>query len=102
VATVDYWDDQTDVYPIELTARRRLSISLASDVATSVRLRLWSPQTRSVFSAASKLEVARSKQVGVKQRLRYFVPAGESGRYYLQITMSRPDAGAYVLNWAKR
>ena len=102
VATLDYWDDQTDVYPIELTARRRLSISLAGDVGTSVRLRLWSPQTRSVFGSASTLEVARSKQVGVKQRLRYFVPAGEGGRYYVQVAMSRPDAGAYTLNWVKR
>jgi len=101
-ATLDYWDDQTDVYPIDLTARRRVSIALAGDAGTSVRLRLWSPQTRSVFGAASKLEVARSKQVGAKQRLRYSAPAGESGRYYLQVTMTRPGAGAYILNWAKR
>ena len=67
-----------------------------------MRLRIWSPQTRSVFGSASTLEVARSKQVGVKQRLRYFVPAGEGGRYYVQVAMSRPDAGAYTLNWVKR
>jgi hypothetical protein len=101
-ATVDYWDDQTDVYPIDLTARRRLSITLAGDLGTSVRLRLWSPQTRSVFGAASKLEVARSTQTGAKQRLRYLVPAGASGRYYLQVTMSRPGAEAYTLRWTKR
>ena len=101
-ATLDYWDDPTDVYPIDLAARRRLSIALVGDVGASARLRLWSPQTRSVFGAASKLEVARSKQVGEKQRLWYLVPAGESGRYYLQVTMTRPGAGAYILNWAKR
>ena len=101
-ATLDYWDDQTDVYPIDLVARRRLSISLVGDVGTSAQLRLWSPQTRSVFGVVSKLGVARSKQVGEKQRLRYLVPAGESGRYYLQVTMTRPGAGAYILNWAKR
>jgi subtilisin family serine protease len=102
VATVDYWDDQTDVYPVDLTARRRLSISLVGEPGTAVRLRLWSPQTRSVFGAASKLEVARSKQVGDKQRLTYVVPSGGKGRYYLQVTMSRPGAEAYTLRWSKR
>ena len=72
-ATVDYWDDPTDVYPIDLTARRRLSIALAG-ARRPAQLRLWSPQTRSVWRRASKLEVARSKQAGEKQRLRYRVP----------------------------
>jgi subtilisin family serine protease len=100
-ATVDYWDDQTDVYPVNLPARRRFSISLVGVVGTSVNLRLWSPQTRSVFGAANKLEVARSTRVGATQRLSYLVPAGESGRYYLQVTVTRPGAGAYTLSWKK-
>jgi subtilisin family serine protease len=101
-ATVDYWDDPTDVYPVNLPARRRFSISLAGEVGTSVNLHLWSPQTRSVFGAANKLEVAHSARVGAKQRLSYLVPADERGRYYLQVTMTRPGAGAYTLSWTKR
>jgi len=101
-ATVDYWDDQTDVYPVELGARRRLSLSLAGTVASGSRLRLWSPQTRSVSGGSSRLEVARSKRVGAKQRLTYLAPAGEGGRYYVQVTMSRPGSGAYALSWTKR
>jgi hypothetical protein len=67
-----------------------------------VRLRLWSPQTRSVFGAASKLEVARSKGVGAKQSLSYLVPPGGSGRYYVQLSMVRAGAGPYTLRWTKR
>jgi subtilisin family serine protease len=103
VATVDYWDDRTDVYPVDLAAGRRLSVSLAGTVGTSTRLRLWSPQTRSVSGGRDeKLEVAASTRVGAKQRLVYVVPAGKRGRYYLQISMTRPGSGAYALRWSKR
>jgi len=102
VATVDYWDDQTDVYPVDLAAHRRFSVSLSGSVGRSVQLRLWSPQTRSIFGAANKLEVAHSTRVGATQRLSYLVPARENGRYYLQITMTRPGSGAYALSWTKR
>jgi subtilisin family serine protease len=102
VATVDYWDDRTDVYPVDLAARRRFSITLSGTVGPSVHLSLWSPQTRSVYGAANKLEVAGSTRFGAKQRLSYLVPAGESGRYYLQVTMTRPGSGAYTLSWTKR
>ena len=102
VATIDYWDDPTDVYPVDLAERRRFSISMAGVAGRSTRLRLWGPQTRSVFGAASKLEVARSKRVGAKQQLSYLVPPGGSGRYYLQLAMVRAGAGPYTLRWAKR
>ena len=102
VATLDYWDDPTDVYPVDLVGRGRLSISVAGAAGTSARLRLWSPQTRSVFGAASKLEVARSTTVGAKQRLSYLVPPGGSGRYYVQLSMTRAGSGTYTLRWAKR
>jgi hypothetical protein len=102
VATVDYWDDQTDVYPVDLAAHRRISVTLSGSVGRSVQLRLWSPQTRSIFGAANKLEVAHSTRIGSKQRLSYLVAAGENGRYYLQVTMIRPGSGAYTLSWTKR
>jgi hypothetical protein len=102
VATMDYWDDPTDVYPVDLVERRRLSITVAGAAGTSMRLRLWSPQTRSVFGAAKKLEVARSNGIGAKQSLSYLVPLGASGRYYVQLSMVRAGAGAYTLRWTKR
>jgi subtilisin family serine protease len=101
-ATVDYWDDQTDVYAVDLSARRRFTVSLAAATGTAVYLRLWSPQTRSIFSASSKrLSVARSSRVGATQRLSYVVPAAKGGRYYLQVRIAQPGAGAYTFAWAK-
>jgi hypothetical protein len=101
-ATLDYWDDPTDVYPVDLAARRRLSISLAGPAGTSVRLRLWSPQTRTIAAAATKLTVAKTTAAGARQRLAYRVPAGKGGRYYLQVAISKPGAGQYTLRWTRR
>jgi subtilisin family serine protease len=102
-ATIDYWDDQTDVYPVDLTARRRFSASVAGPAGTSFRLRLWSPRTRTVYGASSrKLEVVHSTRTGAKTGLTYVVPAARGGRYYLQVTIQRAGAGAYTLRWTRR
>jgi subtilisin family serine protease len=101
-ATVDYWDDQTDVYAVDLVARRRFTASLAGAAGTTEQLRLWSPQTRTIFGVSSrKLSVAGSTGAGARQRLSYVVPAAEGGRYYLQVRIVRPGAGAYSLAWTK-
>ena len=98
-AAVDYWDDQTDVYPVDLVARRRVTISLSG--AAGLRLKLWSPQTQSVFGASRTLQVARSTVTGARQRLSYAVPAGKGGRYYLQVRIVRPGATGYTLSWRR-
>ncbi len=100
-ATLDYWDDQTDVYAVNLAARTRLVVSLAGATAAQAGLRLWSPQTRSVFGASNKLSVARSTRVGAAQRLSYVVPVAKSGRYHLQVKIARPGTGLYTLSWKK-
>ena len=101
-ATVDFWDDQTDVYAVDLVARRRLTVTLVGAAGTTEHLRLWTPQTRSVFGVSSrKLSVASSTRVGARQRLSYVVPAGRAGRYYLQVRIVRPGAGAYTVSWTK-
>jgi subtilisin family serine protease len=101
-ATVDYWDDQTDVYAVDLLPRRHFTISLAGATGTILALRLWSPQTRSISGVPSqKFSVARSTRVGAIQRLAYVVPVAKGGRYYLQVRIAKPGAGAYTLNWTK-
>jgi hypothetical protein len=101
-ATVDYWDDQTDVYAVDLVARRRLTVTLAGPAGTTEQLRLWSPQTRTIFGVSSrKLSVASSTRAGSRQRLAYVVPPGKGGRYYVQVKIARPGAGAYTLGWTK-
>jgi subtilisin family serine protease len=101
-ATLDYWDDPSDVYGVDLSAGRRLIVTLTSAALQSVVLRLWSPDTRSVFATASKkLQVARSRHTPAGWRLSYVAPAGEGGRYYLQVTTKLPGSGAYSLNWRR-
>jgi subtilisin family serine protease len=101
-ATVDYWDDQTDVYALDLPAGGRVTVSLAGAAGTTEQLRLWSPQTRTIFGVSSgKLSVAHSTGAGARQRLSYLVRAAKGGRYYLQVRIARPGSGAYTLSWTK-
>ena len=72
-ATVDYWDDPTDVYPIDLAARRRLPISLTGAAAPGAAPPL-EPAHAQRLRRREQARGARSKQVGEKQRLRYLVP----------------------------
>ena len=69
-ATLDYWDDQTDVYPIDLVARRRLTVSLSGS--------LWGRPRGSPLEPADaerlrrrerRSQLARSTRVGATQRL---------------------------------
>jgi subtilisin family serine protease len=101
-ATLDYWDDPNDVYPVDLAARRRLSISAVGPTGTALSLHLWSPRTSSIVGASSKVDVAKTATAGARARLTYLVPAGKSGRYYLQVAISKPGAASYTLSWARR
>jgi subtilisin family serine protease len=102
-ATVDYWDDRSDVYPIELRGQGRVSVSVLGAVAPSARIRLWSPETRSIYLAGEKrIAVATSERVDDRQRLTFTVPTGEGGRYYAQVVLARPSSGPYTLRWSKR
>ncbi len=101
-ATLDFWDDQTDVYAVDLRARRRLSLSVAGAAGTIIHLRLWSPQATSVFAGSSrKLSVAHAARPGSRQGFSYVPAAGKGGRYYLQVTIAKPGAGRYTLSWKR-
>ena len=101
-ATLDFWDDQTDVYAVDLRARRRLSLSVAGAAGTIIHLRLWSPQATSVFAPSSrKLSVAHAARPGSRQGFSYVPAAGKGGRYYLQVTIATPGAGRYTLSWKR-
>jgi len=101
-ATADFWDDQNDVYRIRLFPGQRLFATLAGRPGT--RIYLWRPGTRtlnSLTALAGNLRVARSRQVGVSQRLGFQVPAGRGGFYYLQVKLEAEGAGPYTLSYAK-
>ena len=71
-ATLDFWDDQNDVYAIRLKRRQRLFVSLRGPVTTDTNLILWQPKTRHVDDLASFDRVAeQAARPGPNEYLAY-------------------------------
>jgi hypothetical protein len=83
-ASLDFWDDNTDVYRVHVNKGARLFARLSTPAP--VRLTLWAPGTKRVeLTPGSKVvdtRVARSRRVGGQIRLVYRAPA--TGVYYLE------------------
>lgn len=104
-ATLDYWDDQVDVYAITLRKGQRLYARLSPAGHAPVRVVLWKPGTADVNGLRVSLadEAARSKAAaGVQQRLAF--AAGAGGVYYLQVKLVHPTRNpvSYTLAVATR
>ena len=65
-ATIDYWDDQVDVYKIKLRRGQRLGARLRGPRGTNTNLFLWKPGTRRVagFAVDRRLLAAQSTSPG--------------------------------------
>jgi subtilisin family serine protease len=100
-ATLDFWDDPSDVYPVDIAAHHRLTVSLSGPLASSARIALWGPGTRSVFGVSSTRALVRSVRVGATQRISYVPSAANAGRYYVQVVAPRPLSGGYLLSWTR-
>jgi hypothetical protein len=101
-ATIDFWDDPTDVYSIRVAPRTKLTATVTGVSGMSLQLRLWSPQTRTVYGSASrKLSVARSTLPGARQRVSFTTPLGKGGRYFVEVRIVGPGSGPYTLTWAR-
>jgi hypothetical protein len=101
-ATIDYWDDQVDVYRIQLRGGQRLTARLTGPARSSVALQLWLPKTRTLTNLAkTSLRVASSAKPGAKQRLVHRVPRGRGGLYYLEVKIVAPGSGRYTLSFTK-
>jgi hypothetical protein len=101
-ATVDYWDDQSDVYRIRLFPGQRLFVAVKGPPGT--RVYLWRPGTRGVDELAvlaSRRRVAQSSQRGTSQRFSYNVPAGRGGFYFVHVKLEAEGAGPYNLSFGK-
>jgi len=101
-ASIDFWDDPTDVYSIRVDAKKQLTATVSGAAGMSLQLRLWSPQTRTVFGSVSrKLSLARSTQPGPRQRVSFTTPAGKGGRYFVEVRIVAPGSGPYALSWSR-
>lgn len=104
-ATLDYWDDRTDVYRIRLERGQLLSAALAGPAGADVALALWRPGTLHVAAAplegsaslrALRQRVAQSTRGGAAQRVAY--RARESGWFYVEVRLATPGARRYELH----
>lgn len=102
-ATLDYWDDDVDVYRVRLSPGRRLYARLTPAVAARVSLSLWRPGTQHVVGihARPANRVAVAHVVGAQSRLSYRATAG--GVYYLEAKLGSQSRAvvAYTLALAR-
>jgi subtilisin family serine protease len=97
VATLDYWDDDIDVYRIHLAARQRLRLRLNGPPSTNTNLLLWKPGTVHVNDLRKqRLRAAQSIKPGPRQGIAYRVPT--SGWYYVEVKLPTPGFGEYTLS----
>ena len=96
-ATVDFWDDQDDVYAVGLRRGQAVYVGLtAAEDAADLNLALWLPQTQSIEDVRSlRWRVRLSARPGGRDYLSYRARA--SGTYFIQVRMSVPGATAYRL-----
>jgi subtilisin family serine protease len=100
-ATVDYYDDQVDVYRIALAGGERVAAKLAGGwPGASISLVLWKPGTRRVDDLRTQtLRAAQSIAPGSTQRVTYKAPG--RGWYYVEVKVTAPGYGPYTLTLAK-
>jgi len=100
-ATVDFWDDQDDVYAIRLKARQRVYIGLTGvQSGADLSLALWLPRTRSIEDVSSfRFRAKVSARPGPREYFSF--RAAETGSYFVQVRMSNPGDTRYRLRIVK-
>ena len=95
-ASLDYYDDNADVYRVHIRKHETLRAGLAAWPGAGVQLELWRPATRKVDQPATtkKLRVVQSAR-----SLAY--TATIAGWYFVEVKATSPGFGAYTLKLAK-
>jgi hypothetical protein len=97
-ASLDYWDDNLDVYRVRLFAGQRLFARLTPAQAAKIRLQLWAPGAEHVDGLdLQSVRLADSRQVGRQVRLSFRVRT--RGVYYLsaKVVSRTPEPVQYHL-----
>ena len=84
-ASLDYWDDNIDVYRVHLNAHAKLFARLTGKGA--LKLALWAPGTQHVdgLDVHAEARVAQGRKTGAQVRLAYRAP--KPGIYYLEVKL---------------
>jgi subtilisin family serine protease len=89
-ASLDYWDDNLDVYRVRLVKGQRLFARLTPGVKAKVVLALWAPGTDRLETLDAQQErLVVSRRVGSQSRLSY--RARVTGTYYLSAKLVAPS-----------
>ncbi len=98
-ATLDWWDDPTDVYRVHLNRGQGISVVVRAGPKLDPSLILWKPGLDRLADARSDLRARRSIHgPGVPERIAY--RAHRSGWYYVQVKLARPGFGPYRITLA--
>jgi hypothetical protein len=100
-ATVDFWDDQDDVYAIRLAKGQPVYVGLTGATqGVDLNLAFWLPGASSVDRSSSLRFRARiSARAGPRQYLSFRAPA--AGQHFVQVRMSSPGLTRYRLTIVK-
>jgi serine protease len=102
-ATLDFWDDNTDVYRVHLKKGQRLFARLTPHGTAGVKLMLWTPGTKRVDTLDDGTSrVAQSHRAAGQARLAY--RARVTGIYYLEakLAVATRDPVLYRLALTRR
>ena len=86
-ATLDYWDDNIDVYRVHLGKGARLFARGTPSAAGAVRMSIWAPGTQHVDTLDTSSLLARSQAAGGQARIAY--RAKVAGTYYVEVKLIR-------------
>jgi subtilisin family serine protease len=101
-ATLDFWDDQIDVYRVRLRKGQTIAVSLRGPARTDSNLILWKPGTQRVEGLSAELQsrrVAGSARAGSSEH--FIHRAREEGWYYVEVKLTTPGNGPYKLHISK-
>jgi hypothetical protein len=96
-ASVDYWDDQNDVFAVRLKRRQRITLSLSGPAKADLNLALWKPGTTRIDRL--RQPTATSSRSGSREYLSFRTRRG--GVYFVQVKISEPGTATYRLRLAR-
>ncbi|HSI98506.1 MAG TPA: hypothetical protein VK926_09090, partial [Gaiellaceae bacterium] len=100
-ATVDYWNDQDDVYAVQIERGQRMYVGLTgADPSVDLNLALWRPNTpsiESIHSVGHRIKI--SARPGGRQYFSHRARA--TGWYFVQVRASSPGTTRYRLTVVK-
>jgi subtilisin family serine protease len=100
-ATIDFWDDQIDVYRLRLRKGQKLRLVLNGPEGATSNLHLWKPgTTHENHQRAQHLPAAQSIGPGPSHAIGYRVPV--TGWYYAEVKLTARGFGPYELTISRR